>query len=61
MLEEFWKHNYYFMFEKCKYNSTCQQSVQDVQVLHSPLDTMCNSKKITTSKTEVNLGLSFKF
>lgn len=61
MLEEFWKAKYYFMFEKCKFNSTCQQSVQDVQVLHSPLDMICNSRKITTSKPEVNLDLSFKF
>lgn len=58
MFEEFWKHKYYFMFEKCKYNSACQHSVQDVQVLQSPLDMICNSKKITTSKPEVNLGLS---
>lgn len=61
MFEEFWKHKYYFMFEKCNYNSTCMQSVQDVQVLHSPLDIVYNSRKITTSKPKVNLDLSFKF
>lgn len=61
MSEEFWKHKYYFMFEKCKCNSTCQQSVQDVQVLNSPLDMICCCRKITTSKPEVNLGLSLKF
>lgn len=61
IFEKFWKHKYYFMFEKCKYNSTCQQSVQDVQVLQSPLNMICNSKKITSSKSGVNLGLGFKF
>lgn len=61
MFEEFWKQKYYFVFEKCKCNSTCQQSVQEVQVLQAPLDMICDSKKITTSKTEVNLGLIFKF
>lgn len=61
MFEAFWEHKYYFIFAKCKYNSACQQNAQDVRFLHSPLDMVCNSKTITTSKPEVNLDLSFKF
>lgn len=61
MFDAFWERKYYFIFAKCKYNSACQQSAQDAQVPHSPLDMVCNSKTTTTSKPEVNSGLSFKF